>query len=301
MSSILIPVDFSLPCHNAYRYGLHLAEKLKLDVVLAHYYPGSIDPEQPLVFSGDGSIHGSYQQRLRDFAASVAEGVDYPLVEPPKGVTVYYETEVVFSVSASIISRAAQSDIGMVVMAPRSSKKILGKWLGSTSTTVSESCNRPVYLIPDGVRFRPFRKVVVANNHLTAEAYPLWQIDALASMYKAYIHFVHVEWPNQYGPLKFTPWRLMEKLVDEEPAKYPFDVVTVEKEDITEGLLEYADKIDADLIAVVNNVRNRWRSMLHASLTQDLALRAKRPVLVLHTEDAPATEKLLKAETEKVN
>lgn len=301
MSSILVPVDFSLPCHNAYRYGLHLAEKLKCNLVLVHYAPGSMATDQPLVFQGDGSIHGSYFQRLKDFANSVAEGVDYPLAEPPKGVAVTYETSMVFSVTASIIARAAQEDIIAVVMAPRSSKRMLGKWLGSTSTTVSESCNRPVYLIPDGVRFRPFHQVVVANNHLTAKTYPLWQVDALAKMYSSHIHFVHVEWPSQYGPLKFVPWRLMEKLVDEEPAKYPFDVVTVEKEDITAGLLEYADRIDADLIAIVNNVRNRWRSLLHASLTQDLALHATRPVLVLHTEDAPATERILTAPSAKTN
>lgn len=179
-------------------------------------------------------------------------------------------------------------------MAPRSSKKTLGKWLGSTSTTVSESGNRPVYIIPDGVRFHPFRQVVVANNNLTAKPYPLWQINALANRYKAHVHFVHVEWPGQYGPLKFVPWDLMEQLVDKEPVKYPFDVVTVEKENITKGLFEYADGIGADLIVVVNNVRNRWRALLHASLTQDITLRAKRPVLVLHTEDtAKQTEPLV--------
>lgn len=302
MSSILIPVDFSLPCHNAYRFGLHLAAEFQLDLVLVHYSLGSIDPGQPLVFGGDGSLHGSHVERLRGFAYSTAEGVDYPLAEPPKGVNVTYESEIVFSVSASIIARAAQSDIAMVVMAPRSSKKLLGKWLGSISTTVSESCNRPVYIVPEDARFRPFKKIVVANNHVSAETYPLWQIEGLATRFKASVHFVHVEWPRQFGPLRFVPWRLMEKLVGDSPtAKYPFDVVTVEKEDITRGLLEYAQEEDADLVVIVNNLRNRWRSLLHASLTQDLALRAKRPILVLHTEDAKASENLLKGEAEKVS
>ena len=302
MSSLLVPVDFSLPCHNAYRFGLHLAEAFQLDLVLVHYSLGSIDPGQPLTFGGDGSLHSSFLERLRGFARSTAEGVDYPLAEPPKGVNITYESEIVFSISASIIARAAQSDIAMVVMAPRSSKKLLGKWLGSISTTVSESCNRPVYLVPDEARFHPFEKIVVANNHVSAETYPLWQIEDLAELFKARVHFVHVEWPRQFGPLRFVPWRLMEKLVGDAPtAKYPFDVVTVEQKDITTGLLEYADEEDADLIVIVNNLRNRWRSLLHASLTQDLALRAKRPILVLHTEDAEASKELLRSEAKKVS
>jgi len=210
MSSILIPIDFSLPCHNAYRFGLHLAEAFQLDVVLAHYSMGSIDPGQPLTFGGDGSIHSSKVERLQGFAHSTAEGIDYPLAEPAKSVNVTYESEIVFSVSAAIIARAAQSDIAMIVMAPRSSKKLLGKWLGSTSTTVSESSNRPVYLVPEDARFRPLKKIVVANNHVSAETYPLWQIEGLADLFKASVHFVHVEWPRQYGPKKRTlTWSLL--------------------------------------------------------------------------------------------
>lgn len=284
MSSILIPVDFSLPCHNAYRFSLHLADQLKLDVVLVHYSLGSINPGQPLVFSGDGSLHGSYLERLRGFANSTAEGVDYPLTEPPKETNIYYESEVVFSVSAAIIARAEQSDIALVVMAPRSSKNILGKWLGSTATTVSESCNRPVYLVPDQARYSPLKKIVVANNSTTSEAFPLQQVNELAQKNSTYVHFVHVTWPQQYGPLKFVAWQLMEELVDKNPAQFPFDVVTVVNKDITNGLMEYAEVIDADLIVIVNTVRNRWRSLIHASLTQDLSLRAKRPILVLHNE-----------------
>ncbi|WP_187271173.1 universal stress protein [Neolewinella aurantiaca] len=301
MSSILVPVDFSLPCHNAYRFGLHLAEEFKLNVVLAHYSSGAIDPGQPLVFAGDGSLHGSNVKRLENFASSNADGIDYPLLEPPQGVEVTYEAEVVFSVSASIIARASKEDISMVVMAPRSTRKLLGKWLGSTSTTVSEACPCPVCLVPEDAQFSPWKKVVVANNSVTAEAYPLWQIEDIARKYSSYVHFVHVQWPRQYGPLKFTPWRLMEKLVDETPADYPFDVVTVDNEDVTAGLMEYADKIDSDLIVIVNSLRNRWRSLIHASLTQDLALRSKRPVLVLHAEDTTVSEEILQTETENIN
>lgn len=292
MSSILIPVDFTLPCHNAYRFGLHLAKELGQQVVLAHYYGGAIDPKQPLVFTGDGSLHGSYLERLQQFAYPSGDGISYPLVEPPRGVELFYETAVTLSVANSIIKRAEQSDISAVVMAPRSSKSLLGKWLGSTSTTVSEACNRPVYLVPEGVTFKPFKTIVVANNHLTAQTFPLWQIENLAAKNKAAVHFVHVEWPNQYGPLKFVPWRLIEKLSNEDKkAAYPFKVVTVNQEDITAGLLEYAEKNKAELVVIVNRLRGQLSAFLKASLTQDLALRASKPILVLHaTKDEVAKD-----------
>jgi nucleotide-binding universal stress UspA family protein len=283
MSNILIPVDFSLPCHNAYRYGLHLAQDMGCNVVLVHYYSSSLDPDQPLVFSGDGSIYDSYIQRLRQFAYPSGDGVGYHLVEPPRGVEIFYESALTFNTANAIIERAQESDIAAVVMAPRSKAKLMDKWLGSTSTTVSEVCDRPVYLVPPEVSFSPFERIVVANNHLTAQSFPLWQIEQLAKKHHSTVHFVHVEWPNQYGPLKFVPWRLMEKLTGNKSGTgYPFKVVTVNEMDITKGLLEYADQEAANLLVIVNKLHSHWRAFLNASLTQNLALRSNRPILVLH-------------------
>ncbi|CAH1000702.1 hypothetical protein LEM8419_01836 [Neolewinella maritima] len=287
MSRILIPVDFSLACHNAYRFGLHLAEELTLDVVLTHYYSGSIDPRGTLYIGGDGTIHGSHLERLRQFAYATAESPSYPSVEPPCGVEVTYEVEVRMSPAAAIIQRAHQADISMVVMPPRSSDGFLGKWLGSTATTVSEACDRPIYLVPPHCRYRPFRHVVVANNHATADPYPLWQLEGLAEYYASKVHFVHVEVPDRDLPLRFVPWELMHELTEAKPgADYAYEVVSVEDKDISHGLLDYAERIDANLIVIVNQTRSRWQAILRRTLTQDLALRSRFPLLVLHNSTA---------------
>lgn len=34
MANVLIPIDYSFPSHNAYHFGLYLAEKMGLGVVL---------------------------------------------------------------------------------------------------------------------------------------------------------------------------------------------------------------------------------------------------------------------------
>ena len=283
MSRILVPVDFTLICHNAYRYALHLAEDLDLDVVLVHYYSGSIDPRSPLVIAGDGTIQGSQEERLRQFAYASAEEPSYPLLEPPCNVAVTYEVEPALRPAAAITRRAAAPDISLVVLPPRSSGSLLGKWLGSTATTVSETCDRPVYLVPPEARYRRPRQVVVADNKATADPYPLWQLEELTVAYGARVHFVHVEKPARELALRYTPWPLMEELLEaERDAELPFEVVTVEDKDISQGLLDYADTIDADLLVIINQTRGHWQAVLRASLTQDLTLRSSLPVLVLH-------------------
>ncbi|WP_168797482.1 universal stress protein [Neolewinella litorea] len=283
-ASILIPVDYTVASHNAYRFGLHLAEEMGLNVVLAHYYSGSIDPRIPLQFTGDGTIQGSHLEHLRQFAYSTCAYASPPLVELPCSVEVAYEADVSFSPSAAIIKRAHRSDIILVVMASRSSPPLLGKWLGSTSTTVSEACTRPVFLVPEAASFQPFREIVVANNYNTADPYPLWQLEGLADLFKAKVHFTHVDTAKGMGAPRFLPWKLMEELLDRTPAaNYPFEAVTVRDKDIARGLIDYADQVAANLIVIVNQTRSRWQALLRATLTQDLALRSHLPVLVLHT------------------
>jgi len=266
-----------------------------MDVVLVHYYEGSFNPGEPFVLKDGRSIHDSYLEQLRDFAVSNADGIDYPLLEPPSGVEVTYETAVALAPSADIINRARMDDIDLVVMATRSSKKLLERWLGSTSITVSEACQRPVFLIPPKVRFTPFKRVVVANNHATADPLPLWQVKGIADLYRAEVHFVHVEKENELGPFRFVPWALMEELVGQAgEADYPFKVVSVAKNDVTEGLLNYAEEIDAELVVVVNRLRSRWQALFRTTLTQDLALHGEdRPLLVLHTQYAGIEDRLM--------
>ncbi len=288
MASILVPVDYSTACHNAYRFALHLADDMGLDVVLAHYYSGSIDPRASLSIGGDGTIQGGFEARLRQFAYSADADSSTPLVEPPCGVAVTYETEVSLQPTAAIIKRAGREDISLVVMATRSSDALLGKWLGSTSITVSEACARPVYLIPPDANCRPFRRMVVANNHATADPYSVRELEELAELYDAEVHFVHVDQSEGDVPLRFKPWQLMGAASS---VAFPFEVIDVEDKDISRGLMDYAEDIEADLLVVVNQTRSRWQALLRATLTQDLALRSRLPVLVLHVaaQAAPST------------
>ena len=293
MSHILVPVDFSIPSHNAYNYALRLAEELNLNIILAHYYNGSMQPNEPLLLQDGLSIHDSYLQRLQEFSA-LKEQENQRYLDR---ASITFEATAALTDSAAIITRAQAEDIDLVVMATRSTQRTLGKWLGSTSITVSEACEKPVFLIPPKVYFVPFEKIVVANNHTTADPLPLWELKSLADFYRAAVHFVHIESENYPESQRFVPWALMQELFHEDnDVHYPFKVVTVEEEDITGGLLKYAEKIDANLIVVVNRLRKRWQALLHASLTQDIALHSEDfPILVLHTKFDGIADRLMKS------
>ena len=293
MSAILIPVDFSEACRNAYRFGLHLAKDLDHDVVLTHYYSGSLDPRDNLSLGHDGTVQGGHEDRLRRFAYSADAAPGAIAVEPPTGVNVHFETDVSLTPSAAIAQRAEQSDIALVIMAPRSSASMLEKWLGSTTTTVSEVSRRPVLIVPPDARYRPVREVVIADNGDQDRTYPLAFLDSFPAVRSARLHFVRIDREAKGKRTRFTPWRsILPTDRQTFPALDRFTTVHVNDRDISRGLVEYAARAGADLIVILNRKRPWWRALLEVSLTQDLALRSRFPTLVLHApEEVPVTKK----------
>ncbi|WP_116108640.1 universal stress protein [Lewinella sp. IMCC34191] len=287
MSHLLIPVDFSQASHDAYRYGLHVAKARGLDVILVHYYSGSIDPRANLYIGGDGSIQGSFEARLREFAYRGCG--DLPAVEPPTGVEVTYETGVSLRPAVAISKRAGEADVDLVVMPARSSASLLGKWLGSTTSTVSETCNRPVLIVPPGYSYRPVGEIVVADNRGTAGSFPFAELSRVAEVSGSRLHMVHVH-RTDAEILTLSPFFGDRAAAHPDDPAITYRVAIVNQDDISQGLLTYADRIDADLIVIFNRTRRHWQALLRATLTQDLAQRSTRPVLVLHeTFEVPAT------------
>ena len=300
MSAILIPVDFSDASRNAYRFGLHLAENLGHDVILTHYYSGSIDPRAELSIGRDGTIGGGYDDRLREFAYSGDLLPGAVAIEPPASVAVRYETDVSLTPAVAIARRARGADIALVVMAPRSTPSLLGRWLGSTATTVSESCERPVLIVPAEARYRPVREIVIADNGDTDRSYPLSFLDGFPAVRAARLHFVRVH-PEANGPMaRYAPWRsVLPTATQSFPTLDRFTTVDVADRDISRGLVAYAYRSGADLLVILNRRRPWWRALLQITLTQELALRSRLPVLVLHAAEPEPTAETAGKLTEK--
>ncbi|MEM9835720.1 MAG: universal stress protein [Bacteroidota bacterium] len=286
MSKILVPVDFTMACHNAYTYGLQLAENFNLGIQLVHYYSGSMDPNGSFYVAGDGTVQGSLQNRLEQFAQSATPEGEFPPISIPDGVQVDCEVGSALSFAQRINKRAEQDDIEFVVMATRTGNAVLEKWLGSTSATVSESCKRPIFLVPPTVRYEEIKNIVIANHHETAEDDPLEQIELLSAYTRAKLHFVNVVTANNRKGPQFIPYELMEELAEENsywPHRY--DIVSVKEKTVSGGLIKYAEQVEADLIVVVNQVRSYWKSLLYRGTTQAMTFTTDRPLLILHTED----------------
>lgn len=276
--NVLVPIDFSMCCYNAFRYSLQLAAETGRNIVLAHYDKNH--------FTAQSSEQKTATiNRMDQFIQPTNHLRDFDFEELPANVKISFESHSVAQPVDSIVARAEQGDIDLVVMGSKASPSITKKWFGSTSVRVSMNCDRPVFLIPPSVKFTPFERILVANSVDVAEPYPLWQIKGLTEVYQSKVHFVHVDNEDQSANMRFSPWRLAEELMDKEPkVSYPYTIASVNDDDISKGLLSYAQEVDANLVVLINRPERGATKIAHETLTQDIMLRADYPLLILHTE-----------------
>ena len=59
----------------------------------------------------------------------------------------------------------------------------------------------------------------------------------------------------------------------------------IESNSVWEGLNRYAEDNDVDQLVMVTKHRKFWENMLHKSITRQVAVHSKLPILILHVDD----------------
>jgi nucleotide-binding universal stress UspA family protein len=289
MSTILVPIDFSDNSKEVFLYALLLGQKLRMNVKLLYVYNRSFVPTEPMYFKGDNSLGQEDEKRLKNFARTSLE-VESKSV--PSGVTLAYETIIDLSPANGIRFAADDEAVDLIIMGTTNKTGVFANWLGSTSSQVSETASKPVLLVPSGLVFKGFKKIVVASHYESAGAAMLREVASLAGLFKASLHFVHVVDPGDKSPHELIGRAITEQLKAMElPVETSFEVTSIQHEQVAAGLKAFAVDQEADLLVVVNKRRSGWSSLLFSSLTQQLALTTEKPLLVFHEERVEIIEK----------
>lgn len=284
MRNILVPVDFSISCYNAFRYAVKLAEATGRNLVVTHFYRSGYVQHDERMSDENSKIQAEYVQRLQLFTNPANHLRDFDFEELPPEVTVSFEVKAIKSAVDAIVTRGQQADVDLIVMGSRTSPQDDQPWYGSTSIRVSHQCDRPVFLIPREASFHPIKRIVVANATGQIAPYPLWQIKGISNLYQAKVYFLHVDHSNSEAAPELMPWLLMEQLAEKRDADFSFSVASAKDEDLTNGLITYSKQIKADLLILIAKISQKGERTIHQTLTQDVTLRAELPLLILHEE-----------------
>lgn len=276
MKLILVPTDFSPTADNAMKYAMDMAMAMGAKIMLLNMYEIPISfSEVPLITVSVEQLNKMSQEKLAELKHNI---------DSITGGKLHVYTESRLGNVAEEVEKVCNTlDPYAVVMGTRGVSGVGQFLLGSNSMSVIKKIDTPVFVIPPGVRFKPFRKVGLATDmENVTERIPVAPIRELVNFFNADLHVLNVDYHERHVTSYTTEesLNLDTMLSDMHPV---YDMV--DNKDVEEGLNDFAEKNNIDLLITVPKKRHFLEKILEPSTTRKLIYHTMIPLMCIKMKE----------------
>lgn len=287
LKTIGVALDLTAGGESTLRYAWGIAQRTHAAIEVVYVMDSIFDGHTP---SATGFLSGYQRTMQSELEAFIREkmakfGVDYPVSQPNAPGT--HEKEGHAKVSAKVLYGFPDSaleeyskSVDLLVMGTSSRSGMALKFFGSVAVEVSTVANCPVLLVPPDAVYRDFKHILYASNYDSISTLRVRQAVSFAQHFDAQLHFVHV------GPAGEANLDLSRKIFESgfraSDSEKPFLFAKMVSDNVSESLYDYAFFHRIDLMVFVTHQRSFWESILHHSVTREVANSTDLPMLVIH-------------------
>jgi nucleotide-binding universal stress UspA family protein len=284
MKKILVPTDFSKPAQIAIEVAADIAKKANAELILLHIVEEAS--------AGSFNIEGEVSSRSEDWEDKI---FTMRLIEKGKkqmakavedlkaiGVKVRPELKIgaPFHGMRSIIT---DRKVDLVVMGTAGQTKLEESIIGSNTEKVVRHSDCPVLTVHRKPGNTDFKNIVYATSLSKDEEVFSRVIRKTQQIYDSTVHLVRINTPGN-----FQRDAVVKKAMADFAKKLQLKNFTINVfNDLTEeeGIIYFAESINADLIAMATHGRTGFAHVLAGSIAEDVVSHSKRPVLTFVTKN----------------
>jgi len=272
MKKILVPTDFSDTANKARDYAIQLAQLISAEIILLNTY------HIPYSGTGAGTLVNIDKIALEESEKAMELQLEY--------VNSNYSNIKFSSLCRSgllvdSVRRISENNgVDLIVLGTTGASGAIENMLGSNASALVSNVNVPMITIPKEGSINFPKHIVAANDLMDSGEEKIFDVlKELAVETYSTIDFLFII--NEEDQAKNKINRLKAADFDSKfDAQYhPFHFR--ESENIGEGILEYIENKDFDLLVVVAHQRSFWEGLFHKSIAKSLVKHAKLPVLIL--------------------
>jgi nucleotide-binding universal stress UspA family protein len=277
MKKILVPTDFSKLSINALEVAVEIAKKSGAEITLLHVVEEA--SQGSFSIAGEWRTTENWSDKL--FTLKLIEKAKdqlEKLVLDSRFSAVKVNGELrlgnAFHGMRTII---VENKVDLVVMGTRGRSKLEEMVIGSNTERVVRHAKCPVLSVHKKPTKVNFKEIVYATAMHKDEEVFSRMIKRTQQIYNSTIHLVRINTPGDFQR-DYVVKDYMEKFAKKLALKnYTINVYN----DITEedGIIYFADSIDADLIAMATHGRTGFAHVMAGSIAEDVVTNSKRPVL----------------------
>jgi len=274
MKTIIIPTDFSPVATNALHYGIDMAKAVNASLLLLNVY------QVPVSYS-DVPIMLVSVEELRKTAEEKLETLKKEVEHITSGSLKVYTEAKMGNVTDELETLCNKIHPFAVVMGSKGSSGIERVLFGSNTLSVIRHIKSPVVCVPPGKAFGngikkigfacDFKKIVATT--------PADVIKTMVREFGAELHVLNVDYHDKH----FTPETpeqsaMLHTMLEEIKPVYDF----IENKDIEDGINDFAEKKNLDLIIAIPKKHKLLDGFFHTSSTKQLIFQSHVPIMCIH-------------------
>jgi len=282
MKNILVPTDFSEQAQYSLDLAHQIAQKTSAQVKLLHVLELPVSSS----FDASGEVHhsGDMEQLFTIKLMERNEEQLNELVNNPKYKDIELKGEVVTgNPYVNIAKVIAEQKMDLVVMGTQGASGLEEILVGSNTEKVVRRVKCPVITVKSAIEADSIKNIVFASDFRDDLSKLAESLKKVQNLFGATLHIVSINTPNN-----FETSRHYTKAMDAFVKKYGIEnytqtVYNDEREE--DGIIYFAEDIDANMIAIATHGRLGLSHLLSGSLAEDIVNHSKRPVWTYNIKD----------------
>lgn len=272
MKKILVPTDFSEQAENALRLAAQFARRNKAEIYLLHMLELPVEMTNPVGDTRTSDLpEALYFMKLAKKRFS--EMLSRPYLQ---GLTVH-ETVQFHQAFEGIMETSKKHDCDFIIMGSQGATGFKEMFVGSNTEKVVRTSEIPVLVIKNDHPDFKVNHLAFATNLDHESKKVLQQVVDFAELLEAKLHLVYVNTANDFKTSQDTDEHLKDYMDGLTFTNYEFHVYN--DSSVESGILNFARKINADLIGIATHGRKGLSHFFNGSISEDLVNHSKTPVV----------------------
>lgn len=278
MKKILVPTDFSEQAQIAINLAGQVAKKIGAAIKLVHVYEYPVATAYTTMdVGGPDPVEGEMAREMVDQNKKQLEDEAKKLSD--QGVTVEHELKM-GNPFINLSEELKDEDVDLVIMGSKGATGLEEALIGSNTEKVVRYANCPVISVKQPLNIDSLKNIVFAANFKESDEKLLSALKKLQDLLGATIHFVRVNTLNNFEPDSYAKKRMKDWVRSNKFEDFTLRIYNdVEEED---GIIHYAEEINADLLALGTHGRTGLGRLFSGSLAEDVVNHSKRPIWTFH-------------------
>lgn len=271
MKKILVPTDFSACAKNAEKYALFLAQKIDAELVFLHVINTPVDwskltKEQENLFPDAQEAIAQAKQKLSD------------LLKQAESIGIKSRKILIFNNTNEKIHRFVEDEhIDIVVMGSHGVYGFKDYILGTNTYSMLRNSKVPVFVVKSLPAKLKLDTIVIATNFREETGPTFRDIENLAEILRVKLKVLYVNTPTYF--LETNDILNLGKTFLNEFASYGHEINIIDSFNEEKGIIQYAEKINSDGIAVITYGKSDLKQYFSPSVTENLIGLTELPVI----------------------